>query len=115
MTASQEHTLATDVEVAVRAVPGVSTLFRAGTLASNAIDVGARVIGIRDKSAPLIRVEQDSDGLRADIVIGVEEDAGAVETIRRVQAAARAVLAEQHPAPADIRITVVHINETATM
>lgn len=112
MNTSQKQTLATDIEVAVRAIPGVSTLFRSGTLVSNAIDAGARLIGIREDSAPRVQLEQAPDGLRADIAIGIRERAGAVETIRRVEAAVRAVIAERNSEPADIRITVVHIDET---
>jgi len=112
MTTSQERTLAADIERAARAEPGVAALFRAGTLASNVLDAGARVIGIRDDSDPLIRLEQTPERLRVDIAIGVQEHAGAVETIRHVQAAVRAVIEERHRAPADLRITVVHITDT---
>jgi hypothetical protein len=111
MTTWQEQALSSEIEAAVRAVPGVSGLFRVGTLA-NAIDAGVRLLGIRDGS-PFVRLERSPDGLRADIAIGVHEHAGAVETIRRVQAAASAVIAAQHPAPADVRVTVVHINDAA--
>lgn len=112
MTTSHEHTVGADIERAVRAVSGVAALFRAGTLASNVLDAGARVIGIRDDLAPFVRLDQTPDALRVDIAIGVHQYAGAVETIRRVQTAARAVIEEQHLASAKIRITVVHINDT---
>ncbi|MGI6879616.1 hypothetical protein [Microbacterium sp. gxy059] len=111
MTASQERTLAADIELATRAIPGVSALFRAGTLVSNVLEAGAWVIGIRDDSDPLIRLEQTPEGLRADIAIGVHEHVGAVETIRQVQAAVRAVVEEQHLVVADMRITVVHVSD----
>lgn len=112
MTTPPEHTLATDIESAVLTIPGVSTLFRAGTLASHVIDAGATLIGIRDDSAPLVRVDHTDDGPRVDIAIGVRQHLGAVDTTRRVHAAVRAALAERHVAPASIRITVVHINES---
>ena len=112
MTTSQEHALASDIELATRAMPGVGALFRVGSLASNALDAGARAIGIRDHSDSLIRLDQTPAGLRVDIAIGVQAHAGAVETTRRVHAAVRAVIAEQHRAPANIRITVVHIDDT---
>lgn len=111
---SQESALAADIEIATRAMPGVATLFRAGSLASNVLYAGARAIGIRDDSDPLIRLEQTPEGLRVDIAIGVQDHAGAVETIRRVQAAVRVVIEEQHGARAEIRITVVHINDTTS-
>lgn len=114
MTTSQEITLAADIEFATRAIPGVTALFRAGSLASNVLDAGARAIGIRDDSDPLIRLERTPEGLRVDIAIGVQDHAGSVETIRRIQAAVRAVIADHHCATADIRITVVHINATTT-
>ena len=112
MTTSQEHALAADIEVAIRAMPGVAALFRAGSLASNVLDAGARAIGLRDDSDPLIHLDQTPEGLRVDIAIGVQDHAGAVETIRRVHAAVRAVIAEHLSAAADIRITVVHVNDT---
>jgi hypothetical protein len=112
MTTSQEHALAADIEVAIRAMPGVAALFRAGSIASNVLDAGARAIGLRDDSDPLIRLDERPDGLRVDIAIGVQDHVGAVETIRRVHAAVRAVTAEHDPAAVDIRITVVHISDT---
>lgn len=114
MTTSQDQVRAVDIELATRAMPGVVALFRAGSLASNVFDAGARAIGIRDDSDPLIRIDQTPEGLRVDIAIGVQDDAGAVETIRRVHAAVRAVIAEQHRDTADIRITVVHINDATS-
>lgn len=113
MTTWQEQTLSTEIEAAVRAIPGVSGLFRAGTFAANAIDAGVRLLGIHDGSAPFVRLERNHDGLRADIAIGVHEHSGAVETVRRVQEAAHAVIAAQDPAAAEVRITVVHINDAA--
>ena len=114
MTTSQEHALAADIEIATRAMPGVTALFRPGALASNVLDAGARAIGLRDDSDPFVRLEQRPESLGVDIAIGIQEQAGAVETIRRVSAAVRAVIAEHHPAAAEIRITVVHINDTTT-
>lgn len=112
MTTSQESALAADIELTARAIPGVAALFLAGSLASNMVDAGARAIGLRDDSDPLIRLEQTPEGMRVDIAIGVQAHVGAVETVRRVQAAVRAVIEEHHRAAADIRITVVHINDT---
>ncbi|MGF3057466.1 hypothetical protein [Microbacterium sp. YY-01] len=114
MTTSQEHALAADIEFATRAMPGVTALFRVGSLASKVLDAGARAIGLRDDSDPLVRLEQTPEGLRVDIAIGIQEHAGAVETIRRVSAAVRAVIAEHYSSAAEIRITVVHINDTTT-
>jgi hypothetical protein len=113
MTISQEHALTAHIERTIRATPGVAALFRAGSLVSNVIDAGARVIGIRGESEPLIRLEHTPEGLRVDIAIGVEGHAGAVETIRHVGAAVSVVVEEWHRAPAEIRITVVHITDTA--
>jgi len=111
MTISQDQGLAADIENAVRAVPGVSALFRAGTLVDHTIDAGARLTGLRDGSAPLIRLDQATDALRADIAIGVHGRAGAVETTRRAHEAALTAAAAHGPDRVEIRITVVHIDE----
>lgn len=113
MTVSQEPALAVAVERSVRATPGVATLFRAGSFASNVLAASARIIGIRDDSEPLVCLEQTAEGLRVHIAIGVHHHVGALETIRRVETGARAVIDTQHRGSAEIRITVVHISDTS--
>lgn len=113
MTDPQRRDLANGVEAAVRAVPGVYALFPAGGLAGKAIDIGSRLIGVRAGDASLVRVEStDGEELHVDIAVGVREHAGTVATARRVQHAARSAIAERRSTRAQIRITVVHIENS---
>lgn len=111
MTMSQDQVSVGDIEATVRAIPGVSAIFRSGTTVSKVIDAGARLLGIRDDDIPLVRVEQETEGLRVEVAIGVQPSAGAVETTRRVHAAIDALLAQYGIASAEIHITVVHVDD----
>ncbi|MGO1768768.1 MAG: hypothetical protein ACTHZX_02335, partial [Microbacterium sp.] len=57
MTISHDQRLAGDIEDAVLAVDGVTEVFRAGSAASRVADAGARLLGIRDEDAALVRIE----------------------------------------------------------
>ena len=110
---SPEQNLAAAVEAATRAVPGVVRIFRTGTIVSKLVDAGARLVGVRDGDAPLVRLEQTPEGTRVEIAIGVDASAGAVEAVHRVHDALDALLAEHDIRPEEIRVTVVHVDETA--
>ncbi|GAA3663620.1 hypothetical protein [Microbacterium marinilacus] len=111
---SQEQLLATAVETAIRSVPGVAGVFRAGTTVSKLVDVGARLVGAKDEAAPLVRIEESADGGRVDAAIGVQASAGAVDTVHRVHAAVDAALVQHGVVPAEIRVTVVHVDGIAS-
>ena len=113
MTTSQEQVLCEDLETSVRATPGVTTIFRSGTIVSNAIDAGARLLGVREEDSPLIRVETTPQGARVEVAIGVRADVGAVQTTPRVHAAIGQVLARHGIVATEIRITVVHVEDAA--
>ncbi|WP_159500392.1 hypothetical protein [Microbacterium sp. 18062] len=112
MTTSPELLLAADIETAILAVPGVTTIFRTGSTASKVVDAGARLLGLRDDDAPLVRIEQAPEGFRVEVAIGVLASAGAVETAHRVHAAIEALTSQQRDGSAEIRITVVHVDDT---
>ncbi|MBO1901727.1 hypothetical protein J4H92_07145 [Leucobacter weissii] len=109
MSTASERDLAAGVEAAVRAVPGVSTVFQTGGSASKAVEAGGRLLGIRDRDAPLVRVEDTADGTRVEVAIGVRASAAA--TAHRVRAAIEGVLSRERRPAAGVRITVVHIDE----
>lgn len=111
MSMSQEQILAADVEAVVRGVPGVTAIFRSGTSVSKVVDAGARLLGIRDDDAPLVRVEETPEGIRVEAAIGVHGAARASETVRRAHAAIDALLAQHVTVPAEIHLTVVHIDD----
>lgn len=105
--------LAADIEAAVRTVPGVVAVYRPGSTASKVVDTAARLLGIRDEAAPLIRLAQTPDGLRVEIAIGVHASEGAPDTARRAHTAVQALLAHHSAPAAGIHLTVVHVDETA--
>ncbi len=108
-----DRELAARIEAAVRAVPGVTEVFRMGGLVSKVVDAGAQILGIQDGETSPVRMERSADGCRVEVALGVDNSAGAVETTRRVQAAIGALGAAQGAALAEIRVTVVHIDETS--
>lgn len=114
MTELTDHTMAADIEAAVRAISGVSAIYRAGGIISKVIDAGAQLLGVQPREAPLVRWEDTSDGARVDIAIGVHGSAGAAGTSRRVHDAIDALCADRGYAAVQIRITVVHVDEDTT-
>ena len=110
----KDRELAADIETTVRAIPGVTALFRTGSIVSKVVDAGAQILGIQDDGAPLIRLERPPEGPRVEVAIGVCATVGAVETSGRVHAAIGALCTDQGFNPAEIRVTVVHIDDTPT-
>ena len=102
--------LAADIEAAVRAVPGVAVVYRAGSTLSKAVDATTRLVGLRDEDAPLIDLERAEDGVKVRIAIGVHASDGAAATARRAHAAVQALLAPQSAGDADVHLTVVHVD-----
>ncbi len=115
MNQPQHWALIADIETTIRAVPGVTGIFRAGGPVSKAVDMGARIIGGQDGTGHLIRVDQSPEGVRIDVAIGVHATASAVETSSRVHAAISALCAAHHITPAEIQVTVVQIDDTTQM
>lgn len=113
MTTTEENDLADGIETGIRATPGVTALFRTGTTVSKVLDAGARLLGVRDGDAPLVRVEHAPDGVHVDVAIGVQAESGAVETVDRVHSAIRGIVAERALVLAEARLTVVHVDDAA--
>lgn len=111
MTEPTDQAMAEDIETAVRAVPGVTTIFRTGGIISKVVDAGAQLFGAQQNEAPLIRWEHTPDGPRAEAAIGVLAAVGAAETGRRVHAAIAALCSSRGCTPVEIRLTVVHIDD----
>jgi len=106
-----DQAMALDIETAVRAVPGVTTVFRTGGIISKAVDAGAHLLGAQQNRAPLVRWEHTPEGPRVEASIGVHTGAGAAETSRRVHATISALCSDRGFTPAEIRLTVVHIDD----
>lgn len=113
MTQSPRTDLAAAIETTVRAVPGVTAIFRSGGTPHKVLEAGARLVGLQDADAPLVRVEESPQHISVDVAIGVGEDAGAVATTERVRSVVAAVLPQDQNLTSEVRITVVHIDEVA--
>ncbi|RPF20892.1 hypothetical protein [Myceligenerans xiligouense] len=113
MDAGQAMRLAGQIEAAVRGTPGVRDVYRAGSLTSNAIDAGARGLGLRDEGTGPVIVQATADGTRVHVAIGVDTARGAGDTTRAVHRAARDVLAAHGVGDADVGVTVVHVHEAS--
>jgi len=111
MIESTDQTLAVELESAVRAVPGVTALFRTGGIIAKVVDAGAQILGIEDSQSSLVRVRPTQTGLHVDVAIGIDGGAGAVETTRGVESAIRALAASRGRDVAGIHVTVVHIDD----
>lgn len=111
MSADDRQGIPTRIEAAVRSVPGVTAVYSAGSLAMRIADAGARLLGVRDGAVPLVRVEEDAEGLRVEVAIGVRAAGGAGLVARAVHAAIRAVVDEPDRPHPVVRLTVVHVDE----
>ena len=111
MIESTDQTLAVEIEAAVRAVPGVTSLFRAGGIIAKVLDAGSQILGIEDSQNSLARVRLTPEGFRVEVAIGIDGSAGAVETTRGVESAIRALAVSRGADVAEIHVTVVHIDD----
>ena len=113
MNTPDDRALAAEVESAVRAGPGVTALYRSGSLVSNAIDAGARLLGIHE-DAPFVRLARVSDDtLQIELAIGVHGAESSAVTAQRAYDAIEALLVSGQASDADIRLTVVHVGDAA--
>lgn len=113
MTPEQEQriSLAGEIEVAVRRVPGVQSVSRSGSLASNLVGRAAEALGLRDGDEPLVVVDRGGDRVGVEVSIAVEVAASAADTVRAVHAAVAAMLEAEGLEASGIRLTVVHVHE----
>ncbi|WP_110590457.1 hypothetical protein [Microbacterium suaedae] len=99
------------IEAAVRDVPGVAEVYPVGSLVSRAVDVGARLLGVRDDEAPRVRVEEGISSVRVEVAIGVRVVHGAGSVARDVHDAIRAAVGVRNEERPEIRLTVVHVDD----
>ncbi|GAA2016374.1 hypothetical protein [Microbacterium ulmi] len=112
MSAARHRQAATAVEAAVRATPGVSEVYRSGSLVSSIVDAGARLIGLRG-DAPLVVIDGEGANAHVAVSIGVDAASGAAQTCRAVHAAVAESLPEHGLSGAVLSITVAHVVEEA--
>lgn len=110
MTDEPEHLLATEIERSIRAVPGVTALFRTGSTMAKLVDAGAELVRGARGAGPLVRIELAPEGARVTAALGVRAAVSSVETLERVRRVVAAELAAHGHAEAEIHLTVVHVN-----
>jgi hypothetical protein len=101
--------LAADIEAAIRATPGVRSLFRSGSLISNLLRAGVAALGGRQEDEPLVSVAPAGDGFAVEVSIGVDSGAESGSTLRAVRAAVDAVLEARGVVRDGLALTVVHV------
>lgn len=109
--AADDQAMAAEIEAAVRAVPGVTAIFRTGGFVAKMLGAGAQLLGIQQGRTPLIQWEHAAEGVRVEAAIGVHTAAGAAQTSRRVHEAITALCEDRGYTPRDIQITVVHLDD----
>lgn len=102
--------LAAEIEAAVRAVDGVTTVFRAGSTAAKVIGAGSQRVGIRNEAAALVRLDLSEERPSAELAIGVCVGANGVDTLRRVHEVVAETLAARQIVNPAIKVTVMHVN-----
>ncbi|WP_217178633.1 hypothetical protein [Streptomyces sp. AC495_CC817] len=100
--------LAAQIEDAVRAVPSVTNVFRAGSLVSNAVAEAATRLGGGDR-APLVIVTPSGQTTQIEVSIGVDAVAGVPATLRLVHQAIARTADAAGVIDRDVRITASHI------
>jgi len=113
MTLSSDQTVAAELESIIRAVPGVTGLFRTGGVVAKIVDLGAQALGLRGDDSPLVAVDRWTLGISVEVAIGVDAAADGVDVVTRVHGAVEARLVELGAPPAEIRITIVNVDEPA--
>lgn len=111
MTAQELPELAARIESALRATPGVRSIYRSGSLVSNLIGRGAAALGLIGDGEPLVAVAWEGGRAGVEASIAVDSTICAADTVRVAQTAIEALFAEVDVEASVIRLTVVHVQE----
>lgn len=110
MTTTAVPGLAERLETAVLAMPGVRSVYRAGSLVSNLVGEGAVAIGISRVDEPLIAVRISGETASVAASLGIEYSTSAVEVLREVRGAVGKVLADDGLGPVEIVLTIAYVH-----
>ena len=113
MSAVRDDELVVRIESIVSATPGVSGVFRSGSAFGRVADTAARALGLREGNESLVVLTRDDDAVSIDVSIGVSAGFGARETVRRVHDAIATQFRHDGDGRANVRVTVVHIDDAA--
>lgn len=102
--------LTSAIEAAVRATPGVRSLYRSGSLISNAIGAGAVALGVQTiDDQTLISVRQGDLGVSVTASIGIDFTRTAADTLRDAHGAIDALLTSHGVLRERITLTIVYV------
>lgn len=104
-----EAALASEIEARVLEVPGVTSVLRSGSLASQVIEAGRALITPGQEPRPLVHLSQTSEGWSVEIALGVSESRHIVETVQQVDALVLAIMKMHTGELAARQLTVVHV------
>jgi hypothetical protein len=108
MTPQERGDLALRLETVVRAVPGVTNLYRSGSLVSHLIGDGAAALGVAGSGAPLITVTDGDGDVTVQASLGVAADAGSAATLRAVR---EAIIEAMVPRAVRVHLTVAYLHD----
>jgi hypothetical protein len=109
MTAESNAALTAEIEAAVRATPGVRSVYRSGSLISNVIGAGAVALGVRSADEPLVSVRRGALGMTVEASIGIDFTRHAADTLRDAHGAIDALLTAQGVLRERITLTIVYV------
>ncbi|GAA2841075.1 hypothetical protein FB468_2938 [Leucobacter komagatae] len=111
MSQALEEPLEQALERAIRDVPGVTAVFRAGSPLGKVIEASGELLRGERRPGSLVKVSRTDDVVVAiEVELGVSSEASSVDTLERVYAAVLVLLSTQGLEPGLIRLTVVHIS-----
>lgn len=106
--------LAAAIEAAVRATPGVRTVYRSGSLISNLLRAGATALGVRQGDEPIVSVIPSGDGVAVEASIGVDSGSRSADVLHAVHSTVDSLLGERGVRRDGITLTVVHVQSRET-
>ncbi|KTR86110.1 hypothetical protein [Leucobacter chromiiresistens] len=113
MSAITNELLASRIEAAALAVPGVASVLRSGVSTRAVIDAGARLLGLGERGNSTVRIERGSEAVSVECSVGLVRTRSVVETVHELHRTISEVVRDATGLPARVRITVGHVDEAA--
>lgn len=114
MSAITNELLASRIEAAALAVPGVASLLRSRVSTRAVVDAGARLLGLGERGNSAVSIERGREAVSVECSVGLVRTRSVVETVHELHRVIAAVVLELTGLPAQIRITVGHVDEAAS-
>ncbi len=110
--AASDEVLPGVLDSVVRGIPGVDTVYPAGSRLVSVLAAGAQALGMRTRVQPIL-VETVDGRLRIGVAVGVDGRIGAAETGRLIVSEVAATCSAHGFDDVDVRVTISHIAESA--